>query len=341
MKLSKAAAKASEGCLDCHREPDDPLKFPDGSKLSVAIDAKAYKASAHGAKLGCQDCHRSISDHPHPKVGARNARAYRVAASEMCKRCHYAYYTRSLDGIHFKQLASGNGKAPTCIDCHDAHRMRSPRKVRAEIPKRCASCHEKVSKVYALSVHGKALARASSAKDVPSCTDCHGAHRNLDPKTQGARAKVHELCGKCHSDKKRMKRYGLSANVYSTYLDDFHGRSNALYARGAGKAKKPMASCVSCHGVHDIRRFKEPGQKHALRARVLTVCKKCHEKATPNFADAWLSHYQPTLASAPLVWLVDWAYKLLVPFIISALVLHILLHLYRLRRRKSSVRRSS
>ena len=59
------------------------------------------------------------------------------------------------------------------------------------------------------------------------------------------------------------------------------------------------------------------------------TCAKCHEGATENFPAAWLSHYEPTLEKAPLVWLVKVGYMILIPFMIGGLCLQILLHLWR------------
>ena len=54
-------------------------------------------------------------------------------------------------------------------------------------------------------------------------------------------------------------------------------------------------------------------------------------QATPEFADAWVSHWEPSLQNAPLVWAVKAVYAVMIPGIMLGLVLHILLHLWRLR----------
>jgi hypothetical protein len=100
---------------------------------------------------------------------------------------------------------------------------------------------------------------------------------------------------------------------------------------GAGKNGRAMATCTDCHGVHDIASVKTTSDRAAIRGRLVNVCQSCHEGATPAFADAWLPHYTPTLSSAPLVWGIRWAYRILIPFIVLGLVMHILLHLYRVR----------
>jgi predicted CXXCH cytochrome family protein len=127
-----------------------------------------------------------------------------------------------------------------------------------------------------------------------------------------------------------MEPYDLNTEVVSTYLTDFHGQSNAMYAMGAGEPGKPMATCTDCHGIHDIPSFKTT-DKSVVRERVVKVCQSCHQDVPEGFADAWLSHYPPTLESAPLVWAVTWFYRIIIPLILAGLVLHILLDLWRVR----------
>jgi len=106
-----------------------------------------------------------------------------------------------------------------------------------------------------------------------------------------------------------------------------------LYASSGEEHGKPMATCIDCHGSHEIRSTRRDGASEA-RERLQATCAKCHENATPSFTDAWLSHYEPTLASAPLVWGVDWAYRILIPLMVLGLVLHVLLHLWRVGGRR-------
>ena len=329
--LAEDVESKNQECFDCHDGDDTKLSFGDGSFVEVNVDPEAWKGSVHGTELTCRDCHRQITDHPHPEVKFPNAREYRIDRSETCKRCHYAYHTRMLDSIHYKQLADGNRSAPTCVDCHGAHAVTDPKTPRTSVDKRCEKCHEAITVAYRGSVHGKAL-QGEQGDDVPVCTDCHGAHAIRDPRLPEFHASSYQICGKCHADEDKMERHGLNPNVLTSYLEDFHGRSNQLYAMGAGKPGQPIATCTDCHGVHDIQSFQSGGATAAeVRERVVTACRKCHEGAPPAFADAWLSHYEPTLSSAPLVWAIQWTYRILIPLIMVGLVLHILLHLWRVR----------
>ena len=320
-------AAASSGCLDCHGSEGDMLTFPDGTKKSVFIDEKAWKTSAHGTRLGCNDCHAAITDHPHPALTAKTPREYAVQRAEVCKHCHQAAYARMLDGIHFAVAQKAGTAPPTCVDCHGAHDV-VQKPPRALLNRSCGGCHQKLYAKFQNSAHGKAI--ASNNPDVPGCTDCHGAHAVVGPKHAGFRTASFTLCARCHGDAAKMAKYHLSTDVLTTYLADFHGASNRLYALGAGTPDRPIADCIDCHGIHDIARPAGHGTAQA-RERIVQTCRKCHKEAPPEFADAWLSHHQPTLAGAPLVWGVKWTYKLMIPFILAGLVTHILLHLWRVR----------
>ena len=325
-----AFAHAEEECLDCHEDDDSTITFGDGAEREVSVDPDAFAASVHG-KLRCGDCHRTIDEHPHPEVDAKTSRAYTVAQSQTCARCHYRHYTRTLDGTHYRARAAGNDEAPVCVDCHGSHTMSRAGEPKDEISQSCAKCHATVYAEYSESVHGGAL-HSEAGPDVPVCTDCHGAHANEDPSTTEARAKSHEICARCHGDAERMEPYGLNPEVVVSFLDDFHGMANAIYAKGLGVPGRPMATCTDCHGIHGIRSFGRGLGPAEMKQKLAEVCGDCHEGATPSFGDAWLSHYRPTIQSAPLVWGVRVAYSVLIPAIVAGLLLHILVHSLHLRR---------
>ncbi len=122
------------------------------------------------------------------------------------------------------------------------------------------------------------------------------------------------------------------AGVVNSYLEDFHGVTLKLYQQQTDMrstmTRRSIATCVDCHGVHDITTTKGPGT-NMVKERLVKKCRQCHAGATEEFPDAWLSHYEPTLANAPIVFLIRLLYKILIPFMITGLVLQILLHVWR------------
>ena len=290
------------------------------------MDAPAFTASAHGSRLLCSDCHRSYTQYPHPPRQLTTRREYSLTLYEVCRRCHFANYTRTLDSIHFQLLAQGDTLAPVCTDCHGAHQVMSPQKPRTRVSQTCSRCHEGIYFDYSRSVHGRALVEENP--DVPVCTDCHGVHTIRDPRTTAFHLSIPELCARCHSDPQVMGRYGLSTVVNRTYLQDFHGATISLRKQEDSRPASLEAVCTDCHGVHNISRIEEPGSP-VIRANLVAVCQRCHPDATENFPAAWLSHYEPSLSRAPLVFLVKLFYRVFIPFVIAGLAFQVLLDLWR------------
>ncbi len=324
-KAQETAAEEAETCLACHSDPAIAVTFTGGGSRSLLVDPQALAHSVHGARLRCTDCHPGMQEVPHPERAFNDASAFRAAFTETCKRCHFDNYTKLLDGVHYRLLPKG--EAPTCIDCHGAHDVSSPGAPRTRVSETCAACHADVGATYAASVHGKALAAGRGA-DVPVCTDCHRSHDVAGPHDQGWLVRTPQMCGNCHADERRMKKYGLSTAVLRTYLSDFHGMTASLSHAADSGDKRVTALCTDCHGVHDIAKVTDPGSG-VLRANLARTCSRCHPGATASFPAAWLSHYEPSWKKAPLVYGVKMFYAVLIPFMIGGLVLQIVLHLWR------------
>ena len=180
--------------------------------------------------------------------------------------------------------------------------------------------------MFASSVHGAAMATAGN-RDLPTCSDCHRAHDTLQRGGASDRAQMHEMCGKCHSDGSRMKRFGLSPSVVKSYLDDFHGVTLKYYSKEK-RSTRSIATCVDCHGIHDIHSAKGK-QGKGIKARLLERCRSCHPNASVAFPDAWVSHWIPSPSRTPLVWAIQWFYRILIPLMFVGLGLQVLLHFWR------------
>ncbi len=116
------------------------------------------------------------------------------------------------------------------------------------------------------------------------CVACHGG----DAKASGMEAMdaakgfagkprrqdVPQLCGRCHSDARFMRRYNPSLRVdqVAEYVTSVHGRR----LRELGDPK--VAVCTSCHPAHSIRSPSDPKSTvHPLR--VADTCGGCHGDA--------------------------------------------------------------
>lgn len=321
-----AGQNPAEECLVCHGEPIE-LTFADGTTRSLRFEHGNLEKSVH-KNVACVECHPNTKEIPHPERTLASNRQFSVASSEQCRQCHFEEYRQSLESVHAKAVGRGDLTAPTCVDCHGGHLVEPASAPRTKIADTCGRCHTKTANVYAASVHGQDVAK--NIADVPTCTDCHGAHEVAGPGDPGWRTSTPEICGNCHGDRERMEKYGLSANVLRTYVADFHGKTARLRAAGRPEhAESVVAVCSDCHGTHNVTRVDSPDSP-ALKANLVNTCRTCHTEAGTQFPDAWMSHYEPTWKETPVLMAVKAGYGVLIPFIIGGMMLQVLLHLWRM-----------
>ena len=324
----KVYASEEKYCLSCHAY-GMPMAFADGAVRSAVVDPVMIGASAH-KNLSCSDCHFGFSSEGHPRRRFRSEREFELALSELCKRCHFDKYQKRMGSIHYTLLSQGRLEAPSCTDCHGAHYTAYVGKDRVSIARKCQRCHKEIFVTYANSVHGNALFNEANL-DVPTCVDCHSPHSIKDPMVSEFHERIPEMCSNCHANRDIMAKYGLSTDVVKTYLSDFHGVTLGLYKKQKDdpyRPARPIAVCTDCHGTHDITNTSGPAST-VLRSNLLQRCRMCHKGATADFPDTWLSHYGPTMKNAPLVFIITWAYKILMPLMIAGLLLQVFLHIWR------------
>jgi hypothetical protein len=331
--ITRVSGKASftseeQYCLKCHKNPV-AMHFKNGETASLKVDSLLLKTSVHG-KLSCSDCHFGFSSEEHPHRNFRTRRDFTLASSDSCRRCHFDKYTKTLESIHYTVLSQGKLSAPVCTDCHGSHEVYWVGKERTVSAKRCQRCHPNEYDTYAKSVHGNALLNEHN-QDVPVCVDCHTAHTIEDPLSMDYRERIPEMCSNCHAKKEIVGKYGLTTDVVKTYLSDFHGVSLGLYKMQKGETSRPrkaIAVCTDCHGTHNIMNTRG-AEAAVVKANLLKRCQKCHADANENFPDSWISHYEPSLKRAPLVFLAGLLYQIFIPILLIGFVLQILLHIWR------------
>ena len=315
-------------CLACHSNKDLSVKLPSGESLSLYVDVSAFNQSVHG-KQGqrCTACHTNISGYPHPPLAAQDIRDFSLQTYTLCRQCHGDQYQNTLDSMHAKQLAAGNRNAAVCTDCHTAHYVTPPDQPRSKIPQTCQKCHSTIFDQYKGSVHGAALLDDSNP-DVPTCINCHGVHNIGDPTTNAFRLKSPQLCAKCHTDKALMAKYGISPNVLSTYVADFHGTTVELFEKQSPDAPTNKPVCTDCHGVHDIKKIDDP-KSSVFKDNLLKTCQQCHPDATTNFPDAWMSHYIASPQNYSMVYYVNLFYTIFIPLVLGSMAAFVLLDVVR------------
>ncbi len=320
-------ATTNDVCLACHGKDGFKIKLDSGETLVLTISGDQFGQSTHGQNgLSCITCHVDIQGYPHPARTMESIRDVKLKYYTSCQQCHVEQYNKTLDSYHQAALAAGNKNAAVCADCHNPHTQKPIAQLsRSEIPTICAKCHSGVYEQYKESVHGAALLDEGNP-DVPTCIDCHGVHNIGDPKTVEFRLKSPtEMCGRCHTNKSMMDKYGISTQVLTTYVADFHGTTVTLFEKETPDQQTNKPVCFDCHGVHDIKRVDDPQKGLAMKKNILAVCQKCHPTANiENFTDAWLGHYAPDVEKFPLVYYVNLFYQFLIPGVLGGMAVFVI-----------------
>ncbi len=348
------AGSPDTDCLMCHTNHNFRGRFANGQVISLYVDVGEFENSVHGPEgLECIACHPNTRAYPHRpdqaqvdcttchlsedgRVGAvvrdldlvvdlpyADVREMVLRINQECQSCHEEAAKEAQDSMHVRAQESGNRDAPVCADCHGSHDIQPPGQPRARVPQLCGQCHRPVFTTYQASVHGQALQQNPNHADVPTCVSCHGVHSVRGPRTPGFHNDMIAVCGQCHGDAERMARYDLSAQVYVSYLREFHGRAvNVARLAGPGP-ESAEATCYDCHGVHNIQPVDDP-RATVHGERLLTTCQQCHPAAGPRFTTAWNRHQEPSWERTPVLAAIDWLYGyVLIPGVIGSFLLYI------------------
>jgi predicted CXXCH cytochrome family protein len=134
-------------------------------------------------------------------------------------------------------------------------------------PVACESCHDAAAVAVGQSAHGRP--HAGPMPFAVFCKDCHGTHEILSHENASSRTyalNIPDTCTACHLERVRAER---GPAFVGQYLGSVHFR--ALSKAGLSFA----ATCVSCHGGHDVRPVDDPGAKVA-RPAIIKTCGACH-----------------------------------------------------------------
>ena len=319
-------------CQTCHSLLTSQLTLVSGDQVDLHVNPQDIIDSVHGERvfeglqyttLQCTDCHKdqALSGYPHAEIDAVTRRSLTVSMEQVCQQCHLDIYDRAMDGVHGQHLQEGDLRAASCADCHGNHAIHDPDDPRERVSQTCGNCHSTINEAYSSSVHGAALLGEDNP-DVPVCTDCHGVHNIADATTAEFRLSSPAMCGTCHADAAKMDKYGVSTDVFDTYVADFHGTTVTLFENGAPGEGTNKAVCYDCHGVHNILPTTDENSQ-VIKENLLATCRQCHPDATANFPDSWTSHFKPSIEHNPLVYLVDLFYAIVIPLTVGGFMLFI------------------
>jgi hypothetical protein len=142
----------------------------------------------------------------------------------------------------------------------------------------CIKCHLEAGDEVARPV--LLLKKSIHKEKEVACHDCHGGDPAAEDQDEamsedkGFRGvpsyeEIPEFCARCHSDQEKMKFYNLRTDQLKKYKTSQHGK--LLYEKGDPN----VATCVSCHGVHDIRSKNDP-RSTVFKTNIPETCSRCH-----------------------------------------------------------------
>jgi cytochrome b subunit of formate dehydrogenase len=339
-------------CTSCHSDITD-VPHPDNFEVKPVscaqchrVETEIYRNSDHGQAIhkgvseaaSCKDCHGNN----HYLLNYRNPESpvYRTNLPQTCGRCHgntaemekfhlrqrspIVSYEKSVHGLALLEKHELN--AAVCTDCHGSHDLHKSTNPASKlnwqnVPNTCGKCHENVEQTYLRSVHGQAV--KTGVRDAPVCTDCHGEHSITAVKLATSRvspANIPETCGQCHAAQRIVTQYRLPPNVFSTYIQSFHG----LAMQGGNVT---AASCASCHGIHDILPASDP--RSTINPQNLPqTCGKCHPGIGTRMSAEFFRIHAPPGAAEGKPWIVNfisWFYIGLISVTIGGMAIFNLL----------------
>eukprot|EP01029_Cantina_marsupialis_P010416 TRINITY_DN2376_c1_g2_i1.p1 TRINITY_DN2376_c1_g2~~TRINITY_DN2376_c1_g2_i1.p1 ORF type:complete len:931 (+),score=-90.93 TRINITY_DN2376_c1_g2_i1:555-3347(+) len=193
-------------CGECHRENGKAVQVTELKEVDAYHD---YSSSVHGkgmskkgllASAVCTDCHTT---HFMLKDSDERSSVYPNNIPATCGHCHRGIYNEYMKSDHGIANNKEGETYPTCTVCHSAHRISEidEDKFMHEITLQCGLCHKRLSETYLETYHGKAyqLGYLKAAR----CSDCHGAHSNMNVKNPDSEVgynKIVATCQKCHVD---------------------------------------------------------------------------------------------------------------------------------------------
>ncbi len=294
------AGRPKEACLGCHTP-----------QASAAAQPAQGGAPAQPAQ-GTAPAKPAASANPTPE----QPKVDLAAATRNCRSCHNKPEFDTVAEVNprpdtVKQLESDRiyaHRSVACVTCHvgDPHKTMAP-VTKESIAEACGSCHAQERQEHEQSIHGQSL--ASGGKDAATCIDCHSTQntphsiaRVLSPDSPAYRGSVASTCAKCHAKTEVMQQYGVPTEVYKTYTATFHGKANILSPYEI--TQHPKATCVNCHGYHDIKADTDPTSPVAP-ANLSNTCGGCHPGAGDQFAAGWLGHKEATPQQFPAVYFAE------------------------------------
>jgi predicted CXXCH cytochrome family protein len=207
--------------------------------------------------------------------------AFGEPSDDDCLACHSDKDLKSsagkalfVDEVKLKGAIHGQAEVG-CVDCHaDLKTVKDFPHAEKLKAVDCAACHDDAMAAVKTSVHGQP--HTENAGVIVACKDCHGTH-DIRPKDDSESSvysiNIPDTCERCHLNRVQTKR---GAEFIERYNQSIHYR--VLTKSGLSTS----ATCVTCHGDHDVRRVEDPDGRVA-RKNIIKTCGRCHAGIQKNY----------------------------------------------------------
>ena len=244
-------------------------------EVSLFVDQAKFGKSVH-SMLDCIDCHEGFDGEalPHKKP----------MVTVSCASCHEDTAKKHAFHTNFAGQPVAGVQGLACTTCHGTHEVAKLRSQDSPVVAKrqtesCGQCHAEARKQFLESAHGNALAGAVA--DAPTCLTCH--QKPITNKGAAVSVKLKlaqtELCESCHVKKSSVADQTLrSPHFVSSFDKSVHG---AALHQGKGES----ATCIDCHGAHEMNRAIVSGAKINKQNQSAT-CARCHEKIASEFSES-------------------------------------------------------
>ncbi len=253
-------------CGRCHKEGTPVAKLRTVAEPHALED---YSQSIHGDGLFkrglivtavCTSCHTSHDILPHEDP---ESTINRNNIARTCMQCHAQIERVHLKVIRGELWEKQPHKIPSCIECHQPHKVRRVFYEESFPDALCMGCHG--DRELKTVTNGKSRALyvdlnelRASVHGTHSCIKCHtNVSHSKDPVCKNSGPVD---CSMCH------------AQQVSDYQNSQHGK---FYAKGYEIAPY----CTDCHGVHDMQ-SKEDVFSLTFSKNIPELCGRCHREGS-------------------------------------------------------------
>jgi cytochrome b subunit of formate dehydrogenase len=266
------AGGGSAACLKCHSDAALSGQAADGTRHSLFVDEKVLGASVHSSSE-CVDCHEGLNGEAKPH------REKPVAVD--CFSCHddtakkHSFHTR----MQLKERPVG--RDTDCVACHGGHGVQRVKSAKFAMAKAtqtegCGQCHQKARDSFVASAHSKAHAPDQAPLNCLTCHKDPAIAMSQPASVVEQKLAQARLCESCHVGKPAVANQALRGGMFvSSFEQSVHGA--ALKA-----GHKEAATCVDCHGAHEMNRAITAGARMSKQRQPAT-CAKCHEEQARDF----------------------------------------------------------